>query len=119
MSQKKLESFKAGSKQKPKVARPAKQEAAQADAAAQTLGFARIEGILEREEPGAVSKSLDDLYASIDQFEEHAKSAKDKNNAKKAKVAVERTIDLLNYLFQTKAELSQGQAAETPATPRK
>lgn len=103
MADKKLESFKAGSKQKPKVA--SRHKADKDLPESHTLGFARIEAILEKEEAGAVSASLHNLLESVHAFEDAAKSAKDKTAAKKAKAGVERTIDLLDFLFRTKAAM--------------
>ena len=109
MSDKKLESFKIGDTQKAGVNAPKKGGAAeqQAESEVYSLGFTRIEKILEDEDAAAVSDNLNKLLISLEEFERGASTNKDKSAAKKAIVAVERAADLLDYLFQTKSSMQQ------------
>jgi hypothetical protein len=104
---KKLESFKIGDTQQPGVKKPAKGDdaARQAESEAASLGFRRIETILEDDDAMAVSENLSKLLQNLEAFEKQAKSNKDKAAAKKAIIAVERAADLLDYLFQTKSAI--------------
>lgn len=111
MSDSKLESFKVGERHKPRVKQGGKGKAAGKDEAAPaaepTLGFARIEAVLDQEDPRQVQKSLAGLVEALDGVSSKAKSAKERAEAKRAKVAVERTTELLTYLFQTKEQMLQ------------
>lgn len=113
MSDKKLESFKAGARHRPHVKQGGKtakapQEAAEA---APTLGFARIEAVLDHEDPRQVQKSLAELGRALDESGAKARGPKDRAEAKRARVAVERTTELLTYLFETKEQMLQSLAA--------
>lgn len=127
MSEKKLETFKIGDKHKPRVTSGAatkdKDKAAEAPPEAATLGFARIEGILDNEPAGAVADKLRYMTLQLTQREAESKVAKDKASFKKARIAVDRTRELLEYLFQTKAALlaaaEQTQAAPTQTPTQK
>ena len=109
MTDKKLESFKIGDTQKPGVAKAKKGSEKQGDAPqSQSVGFARIEKILETDDAATMGENLSKLIHSLDEFEKKASTNKDKAAAKKAVVAVERTADLLDYLFQTKTQMQSG-----------
>ena len=109
MTEKKLESFKIGDTQKAGVAKPKKGSEKQEDTPqSQSVGFARIEKILENDDAATMSENLSKLINSLDEFEKKATTNKDKAAAKKAIVAVERTADLLDYLFQTKTQMQSG-----------
>lgn len=110
MSDKKIESFKIGDTQKAGVSAPKKggASAQQGEAEAFSLGFTRIEKILEDEDAVAVSDNLNKLLQSLEDFQRDAKTNKDKTAAKKAIIAVERAADLLDYLFQTKSSMQPG-----------
>jgi hypothetical protein len=109
MTDKKLEPFKIGDTQKPGVARPKKGSDKPAETPqSQSVGFARIEKILENDDAGTMGENLSKLIHSLEEFEKKATTNKDKASAKKAIVAVERTADLLDYLFQTKASMQSG-----------
>lgn len=120
MADKKLESFKIGDKQKPQVktAGPAGKAKVvdETRPEAQTFGFARIETILDKEPPSEVSRSLGARREALKALEEAAKTPKDKAAAKKGMLAVDRTSDLLDYLFRTKAAMLESeQKAESKA----
>jgi hypothetical protein len=110
MTEKKLESFKIGDTQKPGVAKPKKVSDKHQDnsATSQSVGFARIEKILENDDVATISENLTKLINSLDEFEKKSTTNKDKAAAKKAIVAVERAADLLDYLFQTKSSMQSG-----------
>lgn len=101
----KLESFKIADTRKPQVAGPKKATAAADNAATQSVGFARIERILDQESPDQIAANMNDILGKLEEFEKKATTPKDKAGAKKAMVAVERAADLMDYLFQTKAAL--------------
>ena len=102
----KLQSFKVGDKQAPKVkGGKAERQMPQAMSPTQTVGFSRIEALLDDEEPAAVGKKLSDMLDAIAEYEMAGKGPKQKSQAKRAKTAVERTIDLLDYLYRTKEAL--------------
>lgn len=118
MTEKKLDSFKAGAKQPPS-ARPRGKAAGddKGSEPSQTLGFARIEAILDNQTPEAVREQLAGLQASLDTYAAEAASPKDKAGAKRAKLGVERTMELLAYLFATKEQMFAkfiGAAAAAP-----
>jgi hypothetical protein len=108
---KKLESFKIGDTQQAGVRKagvapgPTREE--QSEAA--SLGFRRIETILEENDAAAVTESLGNLLQNLEAFEKRAKNNREKAAVKKATIAVERTADLLDYLFQTKSAMQQSQ----------
>jgi hypothetical protein len=105
MAKDKLQSFKIGETQKPGVRTTNKKGESAPPPETQSFGFRRIEGILEKEDPATLSAGLTRIHDLLEALEKAAKSNKDKAAAKKALVAVERTADLLDYLFQTKAAL--------------
>jgi hypothetical protein len=104
---KKLESFKIGDTQKPGIVRgkPSRDEKRQKESEEASLGFRRIETILEEDEAQEVTESLSNLLQMLEELQSRTKSNKDRAAAKKAVVAVERTADLLDYLFQTKTAI--------------
>ncbi len=108
MADKKLESFKIADTRKPGVAGHAKGEAAAPAPEAQSLGFKRIEGLLEREEPGAVHQNLEALKGELAKLEKGSSANTDKAAAKKALAAVDRASELMDFLYKTKESLLQG-----------
>lgn len=109
MADKKLESFKIGDKQKAGVAKSASAKAAEKKAAqpteSPTLGFRRIEKILETEAPDAIYERLLAVMAHLNELETHAKKPKEKSTIKKAKVGIERTLELMGFLFATRDQM--------------
>lgn len=104
----KLESFKVGDKHRPRVTGKKGADAPQQKAAqpeAQTLGFARIEAILDHEDPKQVHKSLTALIDALDKVASGADAQKERAQAKRAKLAIERTLELLTFLFETKNDM--------------
>jgi hypothetical protein len=109
MADKKLESFKIGDTKRAGVAQPGKKGKDKAEPPSQSLGFTRIENLLEKEDPVNVAENLNALMKRLEEMHDKSSTNKDKAAAKKAMAAVERAVDLMDYLFQTKA------AMETPA----
>ena len=107
MADKTLEPFKISDTRKPSVSSPKKSEVATTAAESPSLGFRRIEGILEREEPATVRASLDKLREGLTQWAAGASTNRDKAAAKKAIVAVDRTSELMDFLYKTKESLVQ------------
>ena len=102
MSEDDLKSFKISDQVKQKVDRPrGGQKAAEAPS---SVGFPRIEALLEAEEP-----DLSGLGARMDALDELASSggAREKAAAKKARAAYERTVDVLEFLVSTKQQMSE------------
>lgn len=95
-----LKSFKIQSRVGSRVDRPSAK--AGAKDAAESVGFPRIEAIVETEAP-----DLSGLTARHAQLQEMSKAGapKDKAAAAKAAVAYERATDLLEHLLATKAAL--------------
>ncbi len=110
MTDKKLESFKIGATQKPGITKgkgQAPEKSNQAKSEESSLGFRRIETILEGDEAANVAENLNKLLSALEEKAQKSSNNRDKANAQKAMVAVERTVDLLDYLFQTKAQMTQ------------
>ena len=114
MEKKELGSFKIGDTRKATVNAPKKPTPPSRDERSQaaSLGFRRIEKILEDEDPEILGQSLSKLLKDLEGFQKGAKAAKDRSAAKKAIAAVERTADLMDYLFQTRAALRVHQGAK-------
>jgi hypothetical protein len=122
MSEKKtLKSFKIAETQKPKVKSAAKPKKAEVEETPEngTLGFARIEALLDKESPAEVQRHLTVLFDSLTSLEADAKTQKAKAGIKRAKLAVERTTALLEYLFRTKADMQAAVEATIVGTTSK
>lgn len=100
----KLEAFKIGDTQKPTVARRSPAKPIKEEPESRSLGFGRIERMLENETPESVSSALNHMLGALHELEAKG-GMKEKAAAKKAMIAVERTADLMDYLFQTKVAL--------------
>ena len=109
MADDKLASFKIGEKQKPKVKSSPGGKAAKQTQANHTLGFARIEEILDHEVPGSVGARLAEILDDLDAGLAASTTPKDKSAYRKSRGALERTVDLLDYLFRTKEALQTRQ----------
>ena len=106
MADEDLKSFKIGDMQGGPRAAPVKpKQAAEPTPESQSVGFARIEKLLEAETPDAVTTQLTSILGNLEQFDSDATTPKDKSASKKAIAAVERAADLMDYLFQTKAAM--------------
>jgi len=108
---KKLEAFKIRDTQKPMVVKPgaSRSEDNESEPAPQntSLGFERLEGILDANDAISVSTRLTEVIKTLEDLSNRVSTNKDKLAAKKAIVAIERTVDLLEYLFKTKSELEK------------
>jgi hypothetical protein len=95
-----LKSFKISDQVKQKVDRP-RGKSAQPEAS--SVGFPRIEQLLEAEEP-----DLSGLGQRMDALDELSQSgsAREKAAAKKARAAYDRTVDVLEFLVSTKQAMS-------------
>lgn len=100
-----LKSFKISEQQKAPVDRPRSGKATKEEPAPPpSVGFPRIEGVVESGDLGGLEQRLGVL-----QEMSRSGSNKDKLAAKKAAAAYERAQALLAYLLDTKARLAQGQ----------
>lgn len=99
-----LGTFRIGDVRRPEVRSSKKAEAAPAQEASSSLGFPALE---ERLETGTVESVAGELQGSYSQLEAMAEKGdmRSKAAAKKAMAAYERTADLFEYLFETKAAL--------------
>ena len=111
MEDKKLEPFKISDTRKPSVHSPKKAESADEVVETPTVGFRRIEGILEKEEPGAVHANLAELKENLTTLLQNASNHREKAGAKKAIGAIDRTAELMDFLFKTR-ESMQGELAK-------
>ena len=104
MSDKELKSFKIGDNQQAGISSPVSSKTSgEADSPeSQSVGFARIEKILEDETPETIGEKLSSLISELETFGNEASTNKDKLAAEKAVGAVEKVADLMDYLFQTK-----------------
>ena len=107
MSDDDLKAFKIGDTQRPTVASSASSRKAAPEESPETLsvGFARIERLLEAESPDSISEKLGSILNGLEGFDQGASTPKDKAASKKAIAAVERAADLMDFLFQTKDQL--------------
>ncbi|MBN1960458.1 MAG: hypothetical protein JW841_05890 [Deltaproteobacteria bacterium] len=112
MEEKKLESFKISDTRKPSVRSPKKAEQVELPTESPTLGFKRIEGMLEREDSESVKANLEELKNNLNELAINATSHKEKANAKKAIMAVDRTTALVNFLYETRESLINSTLAE-------
>ena len=107
MSDKDLESFKIGDTHQTGISNPVGAGVAtdSGDDDAPSVGFERIETVLENETPETIGEKLTAMISDLEQFEGEASAQKDKLAAQKAIAAIERVADLMDYLFQTKSDL--------------
>lgn len=107
MSDKKMESFKIGDAQKPAVSVTQKDRDAvkQAQAEATSLGFRRIESLLEEQDRDSVIETLGGLKQRLQELHDGSGTHKEKATAKRAATAVDKTMALMAYLYDVKANL--------------
>ena len=109
-----LSGFKIGDTQKPGVLQPMRRSVTNAGVSKNaSVGFPHLERMLEDEKPAVVAARLDALHARLGEFETSTSGARDKGAAKKAMVAVERTADLMDYLYGVKGEIAAGSGQKT------
>ena len=110
MTDDKLKSFKIGDSHRPGMSAPTKRTGdAPQEEAGISLGFTRIETLLEKEDPVLVGEGLNKLMKELEQLEAGGGSNKERAAAKAGMAAVERAVDLIDYLFQTKAAMEADQ----------
>ena len=95
-----LKEFKISDQRKPGLKQPQKQQDA---APPPSVGFPRIEALVEAEEPNI--DGFGERHNALDELMQHG-SAKEKGAAKKAKVAYERAQDVIEYLLETKKQMN-------------
>lgn len=106
----KIEGFKIGDTHREGMSRPPaavvpKKGAAPAQKQAFSVGFARIEALLDNEDPVEVGKQLNEILIALDELQKRGGSNKEKLAMRRAVAAVERAVDLMDYLYQTKAAM--------------
>ncbi len=111
MTDKKIESFKVGDTHRDGMSKPAAGTAEmrtdKEKAESFSLGFARIEAMLEKDDPVQVGESLNQILKDLEALGEKAESNKDKLAVKRATAAVEKAADLMDYLYQTKTAMEE------------
>lgn len=105
MGSKKIESFKIADTRKPTVSNPKKAAAPVEPSAPASVGFERLEKILDNETPDSVMDTLERMQKDLTTLQKRATKAKEKAAAKKGLAAIAQTHDLMSYLFQIKASL--------------
>jgi hypothetical protein len=112
MTDEKLEAFKLGDEHRSGLSKPAsKAKGSEIDRdMSKSLGFQRIESMLEDEDPVEISQGLSELHRSVSELEMASATNRDKHEARKVMKAIELTGDLVDYLFQTKDGMAGGGA---------
>lgn len=103
-----MESFKIGDARRPQVSSVAQRKSGK-DASAQgsqSIGFERIEKLLEQDDASEQIKALEDTVASLRQLAADAVSPREKSAAEKAIVAYEHLLELIQYLLKTKEQMA-------------
>jgi hypothetical protein len=103
MTNQDLKSFKISDQTKQPVDRPKSKAGKAEPAAPPSVGFPRIEAVVESGDLGGLSERLATLQEMA-----RSGSNKDKLAAKKAAAAYERASALLGYLLDTKVRLAGG-----------
>ncbi len=121
MSNKDLQTFKASDLQKPikkggtekKAASPAQHDAKSKKEESSSVGFESIEQTLDTMSHDAIKAQLAELIDQIEALGDQASNNRGKSEADKAIIAVERTMELLAYLYQTRDDiLKEAQAGK-------
>ena len=110
MAKEKMESFKIGDSHRQGMNAPAQKAGSaqqEAESASRSLGFTRIEELLENEDLDRVGDRLARILASLEEYQSGVSTQREKTAAQKAIAAVERTVDLMDFLYQTKSELEE------------
>ena len=105
MTKQDLKSFKISEQTKQPVDRARNKNAKEEAAPPPSVGFPRIEALVETGDLGGLDQRL-----AVLQEMSRSGSNKDKLAAKKAAAAYERAQALLGYLLDTKARLASGQS---------
>lgn len=117
MADKNLESFKIGDTRKPTVASPQRKvEEPEARPDDQSIGFRRIEAILETEEPAGISAALDRMRQQLEELRSGTKMNKIKASVTKALAAIDLTSELMRHLFLTKEDMIKSREGSGAAT---
>ena len=110
MTDDKLKTFKIGDSHRPGMSAPTRKAGnLQEEEAAASLGFTRIETLLEKEDPVLVGEGLNRVMKQLEELQASGDSNKERAAAKAGMAAVERAVDLIDYLFQTKAAMESDQ----------
>lgn len=104
MADDELKSFKIGDSHRVGMSKPAQSPARGKGSqdVSKSLGFQRIEGMLEAEDPEEVGRALSDLHRLLEEKQAASSTNRDKHEARKAMVAIELAANLVDYLYQTK-----------------
>ncbi len=74
--------------------------------AAQSVGFAAIEELVEKSTAAQASERLSRVMQALEEYQVQAGSKREEHQAAQSIAAVERVADLLDYLFATKDRLA-------------
>ena len=103
-----LPSFKVSDLQGPprvKDAKPGFKPPASGDEVQQSMGFLRIEALLDEGDPSEISSNFNTLLDTLETQAADAPTPAQKHALGKAQGAVEKTADLLNYLLELQDDL--------------
>ncbi|OGQ14294.1 MAG: hypothetical protein A2138_18135 [Deltaproteobacteria bacterium RBG_16_71_12] len=106
MASDELKSFKVGDKVKKPVEPPRPGAKAEPTPQAASVGFPRIEAVVEADEPDL--SGLQARHAELSAMATGSKANKGKAAAKKAALAYQRAQELIVYLLETKAKMTAG-----------
>ncbi len=114
MTSEKLESFKISDTRKPFVASHGKNAGAESPAETPTVGFRRIESMIESESDEQAFGVLGSIKSRLQAFASEATTNRDKTAAKKAIVAVDHVLNLVDFLYKTKDSMVSDNPARHP-----
>ncbi len=102
-----MESFKIGDARRPQISGSAVKKGGKdrEQAANKSLGFERIEKLLEAEDTDAQIKALEDSMDALKKLMAEAVSSREKSAAEKALKAYENTMELVKFLLKTKEQM--------------
>ncbi|MEE2961331.1 MAG: hypothetical protein VYA34_11350 [Myxococcota bacterium] len=108
MSDSDLKTFKIGDTHQPTVAASASHRASQAAKGKPTVGFPRLEKLLETETAETVDTKMNAILTNLGNLESQADSPKEKACAKRATAAVSQAHEMLIFLYETKSLVTPG-----------
>lgn len=108
-----LKEFKISDMSRAPAASTAPTPAPEAAPPGNSLGFARIEAVLDHANPQEIGDGFNALLGALETHHGAVKTEREKSAAKKSALAIERTVDLLDYLYRTKDALMQNADGNT------
>ena len=106
MSDSDLKTFKIADTHQPTVTASASKRASQAAKENPTIGFQRLEKLLETETAETVDTKMNALLTDLSNLESQAESQKEKASAKRARAGVSQAHEMLLCLYETKTQMT-------------